>query len=112
MAIEICVSNEQKQIANNIVNGSIWYVDRIDSYTYIAPETGTYRFDFSCSNVNNSYGVNLYDMEDNNILIEQYFSYDGKNVELVAGKKYLIQIEQRSGTEEYIINIGAQQPTR
>ena len=73
---------------------------------------GKYRFDFSSNNVNNNYNFKLYDSEDNNILVNENFYSKGKNVNLEAGRKYVIQIQQLSGTEEYTINIGVPQPTK
>lgn len=110
--IEICVPNEEKQVTDNIINGSLWYEDQLDNYTYIAPVTGKYRFDFGSNNVNNSYSFQLRDTTDNRRLVYGSFSDKGKNAELEAGKKYLIQIQQHLGTEEYTINIGVPQPTK
>lgn len=111
--IEICVPNEETQVVSNAINGSIWYKDQIDKYIYIAPETGKYRFDFGTNNVNNNYKFGLYDTADNSLLVSgRCLDDDGKNAYLEAGKKYLIQIQQSSGSEDYTINIGVPQPVK
>ena len=103
--ITIGVPNTIQAINGNSFSGSITYTGQIDTYTYVAPVTGKYRFDLTSDNVKMDYRFYLY-ASNNAQLASTFYSNKGKTVDLVEGETYRIEIKQNSGLENYTINIG------
>lgn len=103
--ITIGIPNTVQVINGNSFSGSITYTGQIDNYTYFAPVTGKYRFDFISDNVQADYRFYLY-ASNNEQLASTYYSNKGKTVDLVEGETYRIEVKQNSGMENYTINIG------
>lgn len=104
-SITIGEPNESMTINGTSFSGSITYKDQEDIYTYIAPKSGRYRFDFNSDNVQNEYKFYMY-ASNNSEIASTYYSNGGKTVDLNAGESYTIKVKQYSGTENYTITIG------
>ncbi len=87
------------------ITGSITYRDQKDKYYYTAPVTGTYRFD---TNLSSGGSVIVRISGENGKSID--YNYDALTINLEAGKKYIISIEYRDNTCDYIINTGVPIP--
>lgn len=103
--INIGVPNAIVNIESNSFSGNLAYTGQLDRYTYTAPTTGKYRFDFVSDNVQNDYRFYAY-AADNTLLASEYYTRGGKTIDLIAGETYRIEIKQSSGIEKYTINIG------
>ena len=103
--INIGIPNEIQVINGNSFSGNLIYIGKIDQYTYIAPITGTYRFDFISDNTGNNYRFKMY-ASDKTEKANTYYSKNGATVDLVQGEQYTIYVEQYSGFLNYTISIG------
>lgn len=102
--IKIGIPKEIKAITGDIIEGKIEYTDQNDVYTYIAPRTGKYRFDFDIDNVDNEYDFKISNNKGREIATTCY-SNDGQTVELEKGEKYEIQVGQNTGVASYSVQI-------
>ena len=102
--IKIGKPKEIKAITGDIIEGKIEYTDQNDVYTYIAPRTGIYRFDFDIDNVDNEYDFKISNNKGREIATTCY-SNDGQTVELEKGEKYEIQVGQNTGVASYSVQI-------
>ena len=102
--IDIGVPNAITPI-NASFSGKLRYKDQLDRYTYIAPRTGRYRFDFECYNVQNNYKFYMYALDNQQLASTSYVD-GGVTVDLIVGQEYRIEVEQEQGFEKYNINIG------
>lgn len=103
--IDIGIPNEVQSISENSISGSLEYIDQLDKYTYVAPITGKYRFDFYNNDVECNYDVQIYSSI-NEKLLESSSLNEGKSIDLQGGETYEIEIIQNTGIENYSINIG------
>lgn len=87
------------------VTGSITYRDQKDKYYYTAPVTGTYRFD---TNLSSGGSVIVRISGENGKSID--YNYDALTINLEANKKYILSIEYRNSTCDYIISTGVPIP--
>lgn len=94
-----------------MITGAITYVDQCNYYTFAAPTSGRYRFDFSSDDVQCDYRFYLL-KSDNDTIISSRYSLNGKSAELVEGETYTMIVEQSSGFPNYIITIGAPNPVQ
>lgn len=92
-------------IEGNSFSDSLSYIDQINTTYYKAPVTGTYRFTFDLSNVNNPFHFCLSNSKKE--LLAETHSIDGVTVELVKDELYTIIIEEYQGLlESYSVSIG------
>lgn len=103
--ITIGIPNVVQTISGNSFSGSISYTDQLDCYTYVAPVTGRYRFDFVSDDVKSNYRFYMYASNNEQLTSTTYLN-SGKTLDLVEGEVYRIEIKQYSGTENYTVNIG------
>ena len=103
--INIGVPNEICEVEGNNIEGTLLYEGEEDKYTYIAPVTGQYRFNFASDNDQSNYKFYLY-TENNEKLAGQYYSDNGKTLDLDKGETYTIVIAQYSGYASYKVTIG------
>ncbi len=103
--INIGIPNEINKIDGTSFSGKITYKDQEDNYTYIAPKTGRYRFDFGTDNVQSNYTFSIA-AADNSELAYTYYTNGGTTVDLNAGESYSIKVKQRTNTSNYTIKIG------
>ncbi|MCM1158324.1 MAG: hypothetical protein NC300_05865 [Bacteroidales bacterium] len=110
--ISIGVPQEPVQITEKQFSGTISYADQIDLFYYTAPRTGTYRFDFDSSNVNNSFLFKMYDSKKREI--SSCSSEDkGSTLNLTKNETYEIQICESLGLlDNYTITIGVPKKTK
>ncbi len=104
--MNIGIPNPIQTINKNFVKGSLNYIDKLDCYTYTAPEDGMYRFDLTPNDYTLQYHVKL--EESTKLLIkEEYFQGpDGITAKLVKGKTYFLSIKQRENFADYELKIG------
>lgn len=107
--IDIGVPSKIVNITSNEISASLSFKDDTDVYTYKAPKSGTYRFDFNL--INPSYDQNYnyrFSIQDatKDLSRYDYYSNSGLTVDLTAGVEYYITVEQNSAYPEYKINIG------
>ena len=82
-AIQIHIPNKVYTINNNVISGSISYIDQQNVYYYTPKRTGTYGFSFGINNAENSYRISLFDSK-NEVIFDTYSSNECKEVELKA----------------------------
>lgn len=106
--IKIYMPNEVKTIAHSTqsLSGSIYYEDQIDSYEYIPQVSGVYRFDVEDDAAGTSYKFVVQDSRGESLRDSVMSQGNGKNVELVAGERYTIDLKQYSGFANYVLKIG------
>lgn len=106
--IKIYMPNEAKAIdpSAQSLSGSIYYEDQIDSYEYIPQVSGVYRFDVEDDTAGTSYKFVMQDSRGESLRDSVISQDNGKNVELVAGERYTIDLEQYSGFANYVLIIG------
>lgn len=102
--ISIGVPDREKKVNGNTIKGTIRYIDQVNKYYYIAPETGTYKIKLGINDVNKGYKLLLLSKKKEE-LIDTLSSYDETTVELKKGEKYEIQIEEYSGPVKYNVKI-------
>lgn len=104
--MNIGIPNPIQTINENLIKGSLNYTDKLDCYSYTAPEDGMYRFDFIPSDYTLQYYMKL--EESTKLLIkEEYFQGpDGITAKLDKGKTYFLHIKQRENFADYELNIG------
>ena len=104
--IVIHTPSEIFNITSNIVDGSITFTDQRDRYTFTAPLTGTYRFDFWRNSVNYDYTFIMWDSRDV-IEAQRNASHPdgGITVDLIEGEEYRIEVRHRRGLVVYEITI-------
>jgi hypothetical protein len=104
--MHIGVPNPIQTIDKSIIKGSLNYTDKLDCYSYTAPEDGMYRFDFVPSDYTVQYYMKI--EESTKLLIkEEYFQGpDGITAKLDKGKTYFLYIKQRENFADYELNIG------
>ena len=104
--IAINTPNEISTVTNNAINGRITFTDQRNRYTFTAPVTGRYRFDFGRDNVNSDYTFRMWDSR-NASLAERSASHSagGITVDLEAGQVYRIEVRHRRGSVGYEITI-------
>lgn len=105
--IRIGVPNDMKSITGNTIKGKIRYIDQVDTYSYIAPKTGTYKFKFEIDDVNYAYRFLLLSKKREE-LVHLYSGYEETTVELKKGEKYEVQIKQYTGLAKYNVKISIQ----
>ena len=103
--VTIGVPKEGSVIDSDIISSIITYEDQEDMYTYVAPKTGRYYFEFDINDVNCSYSFDMYDSKNNTIADTGSWN-DGKRLDLEEGETYIIRVKQYDGYPEYTINIG------
>lgn len=103
--ITIGIPNNLTTVEGTNLTGTITYTNQENKYSYTAPLSGQYRFDFSISDVQCDYIFYIF-ASNNEELVSAYCSSDGKTVELTEGETYTIVIEQYSGFFDYSISIG------
>lgn len=88
------------------LSGSIYYEDQIDSYEYIPQVSGVYRFDVEDDTAGTSYKFVVQDNRGESLMDSVISQENGKNVDLVAGERYSIELKQYSGLANYVLKIG------
>lgn len=91
-------------INNNVISGSISYIDQQNVYYYTPKRTGTYGFSFGINNAENSYRISLFDSK-NEVIFDTYSSNECKEVELKKNQKYRLHVNYSRGFEKYKISI-------
>jgi tetratricopeptide (TPR) repeat protein len=111
--IKIYMPNEIKVIDSSAksLSGTIYYEDQIDSFVYIPRISGVYRFDIEDDVSGTSYKFVLQDSRGESLRDSVISQENGKNVELVAGERYTIDIKQYSGFANYVLKIGIPRAT-
>ncbi|CDX04965.1 N-acetylmuramoyl-L-alanine amidase LytC [Desulfitobacterium hafniense] len=105
--IKIGIPNDPAVIIGDVFSGKLAYTDQKDSYTYIAPKTGRYRFDFGTDDVTSSYRFYMKAMNNKDLANVTTGRYTvGATVDLTVGEQYTIEISQYEGTPAYTIKIG------
>lgn len=98
---------EYKEITGTVIAGYLEFEGAESYYTYIAPISGVYRFDFDINNVNYNYRFILTGLRDEEICNETYDCYrNGATCTLEKNQKYKITIQQVLDNPEYTIKIG------
>lgn len=103
-AIQIHIPNKVYTINNNVISGSISYIDQQNVYYYTPKRTGTYGFSFGINNAENSYRISLFDSK-NEVIFDTYSSNECKEVELKKNQKYRLHVNYSRGFEKYKISI-------
>ncbi len=103
--ININSPDEIVNIEGDKIKGQIRYIDQEIEYRYMPPKTGIYRFDFDINNVKLSYGFNIYDEKEEE-LVNTVYDNKGVTCELAEGKQYKVLVTQREGIPQYTISIG------
>lgn len=103
--ISIGVPNPTQTISGNSFNGSIYYIDQCDTFTYTATITGMHNFSFSLSDVNVYGRFAIYNRK--NACLESCNLSDGDSVSvhLDAGENYTINVSHKYGFANYSVNI-------
>lgn len=106
--LKVYMPNEKTTIdqSTKSVNGTIYFEDQIDSYAYVPPVSGLYRFDIEDDVHGTSYKLIITDERGENLRNRVLSHGDGVNVELTAGEKYMIEMQQNSGVANYTLKIG------
>lgn len=87
-------------------NGRIQSEEQVDEFIYVAPITGTYRFNFQVSNPESYFRFSMALEQNSGIGVGGELSYEGgENVELKAGTFYKIKIKQKLGLTDYKVVI-------
>lgn len=102
--ISINVPEENRNIQSKIIEDKIKYIDQENEYTYLAPKSGVYRFDFDIDDVNKEYSFLVYDSK-NEELLRKSSSEKGGTLELFAGQNYKIKIVQQQELPNYSVKI-------
>ncbi len=102
--ISINVPKENRTIQSKIIEDKIKYIDQENEYTYQAPKSGIYRFDFNIDNVNKEFCFLAYDSK-NEELLRKSSSEKGGILELAAGQNYKIKIVQQQELPNYSVKI-------
>ncbi len=106
--ISIGVPKEVQDITGaSVVPGRITYRGQNDNYRYTAPVSGTYRFDIK---VDAAAKVNVQINGENGNSIKD--GVNVLNIDLEAGKTYLLSVEYNNGPSDYEIHLGVPQPIR
>ena len=106
--VSIGVPKEIQDITGaSVVSGRITYRGQNDNYRYTAPVSGTYRFD---TKVDAAAKVNVQISGENGNSIEDGINV--LNIDLEAGKTYLLSVEYNNGPSDYEIHLGVPQPIR
>ena len=103
-SITINVPEEVKNIEGGVIKDTIRYKDQENEYTYLAVNSGVYRFDFEIDDVNKEYYFYIYDSK-NEELMSKSSSDDGGTIELSAGQVYKVKIVQREEMPQYSVII-------
>lgn len=103
--VRICSPNEKMTVSDNIIDGQISYTDQNNEYIYVAPQSGTYRFDFEINDVETEYYFNIRDSKNEQIL-NSNSSDGGAPVNLVQNETYTFNVGQETGMPHYTIKIG------
>lgn len=106
--VTIGIPKETEEITGTQIASSIRYDGQEDHYTYRAPVSGRYYFQFDVSNVEYAFQFRLKDAR-NETLARSSSYYDGQSADLEAGEVYTIVIEQYNGTLDYTVEIGVPQ---
>ncbi|MBD5554505.1 MAG: hypothetical protein HDQ95_03935 [Roseburia sp.] len=91
--------------AETSISGQITFQDQKNRYYYTAPTSGTYRFDTNRS-AGGQVRVRISGENGNSINYE----INALTIDLEAGKTYILGIEYRNGSCDYIVNIGVPIP--
>ncbi len=103
--VRICSPGEKKTVSDNVIDGQISYIDQSNEYVYVAPQSGTYRFDFEINDVETEYYINILDSK-NEQISNSDSSDEGATVNLIQNETYTIKVGQETGMPHYTIKIG------
>lgn len=98
---------EWNVLENDTLIEELTFEGQTEYYTFIAPETGIYRFSLGIDKVTKRYSIELY-AENEELLGDSEYRDDesGFNVELTKGSKYTVKINQIEGDPICSIKIG------
>ena len=85
------------------VGDHLCYQGQRNVYEYTAPETGSYTLRLGATDAGCDFGISVFDGYGYNVARSSYSA--GCSVDLTAGKRYQIVVEQRSGAGSYTLFI-------
>ena len=106
--ISIGVPADTISVTGNEISGAIQYQDQENIYTYVAPRTGLYHFDFDTSDVSANYSFKITNSKNAKVCSTNYSAsrLNGATVTLEEGMSYTITVGQDFKTCDYSISIG------
>jgi len=107
-SISIGVPNNTLAVSGNEITGSIRYQDQENTYTYVAPRTGLYHFDFDTSDVSANYSFKIVNSKNAKVCSTNYSAsrLNGATVTLEEGVSYTITIGYDFKVCDYTVSIG------
>jgi len=93
-------------VGSNQFIGSLELREQVNVYTYVAPTSGMYRFQFVSDVPNVDYQFILFD-EEGNLLNTSWLSSRELSLTLQAGQNYIFHVVQQTGFMRYTITINA-----
>lgn len=107
-SINIGVPTDTQAINGNKITGTIRYEDQENTYTYVAPRTGLYHFDFDTSDVSANYSFKIVNSKNAKVCSTNYSAskLNGSTVTLEEGMTYTIIVGYDFKTCDYEVSIG------
>ena len=97
-------------VEGSTIEGNLDYKGHEVEYSYVAPTSGNYRFNFDINDVNHCYRFFICD-DRNELLTSHFARRNGVTVNLKSGNTYKIRIMQYIGFPIYSIHIGVPKET-
>lgn len=108
--ISIGVPRSPATVKGTSISQTFQFQDQQDRYSFKAPKSGIYRFDFDINDVTMDYTFFLFSSKKEPLAERSYSSNDhGVTVELQKNETYQIIVKQRNGLPSYSILIGIPQ---
>lgn len=108
--ISIGVPRGPAAVKGTFISQTFQFQDQQDRYSFKAPKSGIYRFDFEINDVTMDYTFFMLSSKKENIAERSYSSGEhGVTVELQKNETYQIIVKQKDGLSTYSVRIGIPQ---
>ena len=92
-------------------SGSMENEEQEDSFEFVAPVTGNYRFDLETDNANTGIYVSVLSPSEERLAGDSLYGGRGLNAQLEANQTYTVYMTYYDGTADYTVKIGMPSPT-